>query len=75
MTDEERLRAALDRVGLTNGDAAQVCGTSQSTLYRWLNGSVPAHQGALLLLEILAIDEVWNMPAVQRRVANSLNRE
>jgi len=75
MTDQDRLRAALDRVGLTNGDAAQVCGTSQSTLYRWLNGSVPAHQGALLLLEILAIDEVWNMRAVQQRVANSITQK
>lgn len=75
MITPAHLRQTLDVIGLTDASIAKICGVNQSTLYRWLNGSVPIHPGVMLLLEIVAIEDVWNNGAVRRKLAEAMNGE
>ena len=67
------LRETLDVIGLTDAVIAKVCGINQSTLYRWLAGKVPIHPGVMLLLELLALDDVWANGPVRRRISQAIN--
>ena len=69
------LRETLDAIGLTDAVTAKVCGINQSTLYRWLAGKVPIHPGVMLLLELLALDDVWANGPVRRRISQAINGE
>jgi transcriptional regulator with XRE-family HTH domain len=75
MTTPAHLRQTLDVIGLTDASIAKICGINQSTLYRWLNGSVPIHPGVMLLLEILALDDVWSTIPVRHKLAEAMNGE
>jgi transcriptional regulator with XRE-family HTH domain len=75
MIAHTHLRETLDRIGLTDAAIAKICGVNQSTLYRWLNGSVPIHPGVMLLLEILALDDVWSNIPVRHKLAQAMNGE
>jgi transcriptional regulator with XRE-family HTH domain len=75
MITPTHLRKTLDRIGLTNAAIANICGVNQATLYRWLNGSVPIHPGVMLLLEILALDDVWSNIPVRHKLAQAMNGE
>lgn len=66
------LRETLDVIGLTDAVIAKVCGINQSTLYRWLNGKVPIHPGVMLLLEIVAIEDVWANVSVRSKLAKAM---
>jgi transcriptional regulator with XRE-family HTH domain len=67
------LRETLDVIGLTDAVIAKVCGINQSTLYRWLNGKVPIHPGIMLLLELIATEDVWTNIPVRRRLTQAIN--
>ena len=73
MITPTHLRETLDRIGLTDAVIAKVCGINQSTLYRWLAGKVPIHPGVMLLLELLALDDVWANGPVRRRISQAIN--
>ena len=66
------LRQTLDAIGLTDASIAKICGINQSTLYRWLNGKVPIHPGVMLLLEIVAIEDVWAKVSVRSKLAKAM---
>jgi len=69
------LRQTLDEIGLTDAVIAKVCGINQSTLYRWLAGKVPIHPGVMLLLELIAIEDVWTNVPVRRKLSQAMNGE
>ena len=73
MTTPAHLRQTLDAIGLTDASIAKICGINQSTLYRWLNGKVPIHPGVMLLLELIAIEDVWTNIPVRRKLAETMN--
>ena len=75
MITPTHLRETLDMIGLTDAVIAKVCGINQSTLYRWLAGKVPIHPGVMLLLELLALDDVWANGPVRRRISQAINGE
>ena len=67
------LRQTLDVIGLSDASIAKICGINQSTLYRWLAGKVPIHPGVMLLLELIAIEDVWTNIPVRRKLAETMN--
>ena len=70
------LRQTLDEIGLTDASIAKICGINQSTLYRWLAGKVPIHPGVMLLLELIAIEDVmWKNNVVRQKVIEAMNGE
>lgn len=71
----EHLKKTLDVIGVTDGSISKIAGISQSTLYRWMNGSVPIHPGVMLLLEVLSIKDIWNNQDVQKRISIAVNRK
>jgi len=75
MSSPKHLKQTMDTIGLTDASIAKICGINQSTLYRWLNGSVPVHPGVMLLLEIVALEDVWKNGAVRNKLSNALNRK
>jgi transcriptional regulator with XRE-family HTH domain len=76
MTTPAHLRQTLDVIGLTDASIAKICGINQSTLYRWLAGKVPIHPGVMLLLELLAIEDVmWKNNVVRQKVIEAMNGE
>ena len=75
MITPEHLKKTMDTIGLTDTAIANIAGISKSTLYRWLNGSVPVHPGVMMLLEILAIDDVWNSMVVRHKLAKAMNKK
>ena len=75
MTTPAQLRQTLDVIGLTDAAIAKICGINQSTLYRWLAGKVPIHPGVMLLLELIAIEDVWTNIPVRRRLSQAMNGE
>jgi predicted transcriptional regulator len=66
------LRQTLDVIGLTDASIAKICGINQSTLYRWLAGKVPIHPGVMLLLELIAIEDVWAKVSVRHKLAKAM---
>jgi transcriptional regulator with XRE-family HTH domain len=76
MITPAHLRQTLDVIGLTDAAIAKICGINQSTLYRWLAGKVPIHPGVMLLLELLAIEDVmWKNNLVRQKVIETMNGE
>jgi predicted transcriptional regulator len=50
--DADRLNHLLWRLNLVNTEAANMCGVSERTIYRWLSGTTKVPSSAIRLLEM-----------------------
>lgn len=73
MKPNERLAKHLEDLDLTNVDASRLCGVSEATVYRWLNGRTLVPLMALRLFALLVaakrlqpmLQVSWSDPEVE----------